>query len=64
MIFPSHIIFLSLYSVEADLPMNSVHTEQCSAYGVVSLLWVGYIKAGESLGRSDWTELHRGKIHQ
>ena len=27
-------------------------------HGVVSLLCAGYIKAGESVGRSDLTELH------
>ena len=43
-------------------------------HGIVSLLCAGYIKVGESMGRSDLTELHRGdaslqgntgkKIHQ
>ena len=37
--------------------MTSVHSEQCSAYGAVSLQEAGYVKAGESIGRSDLTEL-------
>ena len=35
--------------------MNNVHTEQCSAYGIVSLLCNGYIKAEES----QFTEIQR-----
>ena len=47
--------------------MNSVHSKQCSASalpGVVSLLCAGYIKAEDSLGRSNLTELQREHSQQ
>ena len=69
-IFPSQVVFPHLYTKDS-LPcwiwsvwtlfiMNSV-LPAVLCHGVISLLWAGYIKAGESIGRSDLTELHREK---